>query len=134
MRREFLGEVRCLVFDPHAAAEDRERTVRWADWGRGSGFFHRALPTGSYGPASPTSYYFSFDSWRVECRKAKQWLPALIYSQQGDFQDAQTKNMAFKTIQAMQTRLWGYCSWRHWGSEQELTKVLVETPVKDQAG
>src|SRR5260370_29615555 len=84
---------------------------------------------GSFGPASLTSYYFSFDSWRMNAGK-KQWLPALIYSQQGDFQDAQTKGMRFTPFKA-QTRLWGYSPVGA-GEGQELTKVLVEAPVKDQ--
>jgi len=129
VRREFLGEVRCLVFDLTPLPKTGKGRFVGRIWVEDQDFSIVRF-NGSYGPASLTSYYFSFDSWRVNAGK-KQWLPALIYSQQGDFQDAQTKSMAFKPFKA-QTRLWGYAPGGA-GEEQELTKVLVETPVKDQA-
>src|SRR5580704_13579552 len=128
VRREFLGEVRCLVFDLTPLPKSGKGRFTGRIWVEDQDFSIVRF-NGSFGPASLTSYYFSFDSWRVNAGK-KQWLPAFIYSQQGDFQDAQTKNMAFKPFKA-QTRLWGY-SPGGVGEEQELTKVLVETPVKDQ--
>src|SRR5580693_389633 len=128
VRREFLGEVRCLVFDLTPMPKSGKGRFVGRIWVEDQDF-NIVRFNGSFGPASLTSYYFSFDSWRVNAGK-KQWLPAFIYSQQGDFQDAQTKNMAFKPFKA-QTRLWGY-SPGGVGEEQELTKVLVEAPVKDQ--
>jgi hypothetical protein len=129
VRREFLGEVRCLVFDMTPLPKTGKGRFVGRIWVEDQDYSIVRF-NGSFGPASLTSYYFSFDSWRVNAGK-KQWLPAFIYSQQGDFQDAQTKNMAFKPFKA-QTRLWGY-SPGGVGEEQELTKVQVETPVKDQA-
>jgi hypothetical protein len=131
VRREFLGEVRCLVFDVDP--------LRKADKGRFVGRiwvedqdYHIVRFNGAYGGSSLISNYFNFDSWRTNAGK-NQWLPAFIYSQEGDVQDEQTKRMAFKPFRA-QTRLWGYDLGHDW-EEQELTKVLVEaaTPVKDQA-
>jgi hypothetical protein len=129
VRREFLGEVRCLVFDMTPLSKNGKGRFVGRIWVEDQDYSIVRF-NGSFGPASLTSYYFSFDSWRVNTGK-KQWLPAFIYSQQGDFQDAQTKNMGFKPFKA-QTRLWGYSPGGA-GEEQELTKVLVETPVKDQA-
>src|SRR5256884_9638317 len=57
--------------------------------------------------------------------------PGLIYSQEGDAQDPQTRRLGFKPFRA-QTRLWGY-DLGHAREEQELSKVLVEAPVKDEA-
>ena len=127
VRREFLGEVRCLVFDMTPLPKTGKARFVGRIWVEDQDYSIVRF-NGSFGPASLTSYYFSFDSWRVNAGK-KQWLPAFIYSQQGDFQDAQTKNMAFKPFKA-QTRLWGYAPGAE--EEQELTKVLVEAPVKDQ--
>ncbi len=128
VRREFLGEVRCLVFDLTPLPKTGKGRFVGRIWVEDQDYSIVRF-NGSYGPASLISYYFSFDSWRVNAGK-KQWLPAFIYSQQGDFQDQQTKNMGFKPFKA-QTRLWGYAPGGA-GEEQELTKVLVEAPVMDQ--
>jgi hypothetical protein len=129
--REFLGEVRCLVFDVDPVRKnDKGRFVGriWVE----EQDYHIVRFTGAYGGSSLISNYFNFDSWRINAGK-NQWLPAFIYSQQGDVQDEQTKRMAFKPFRA-QTRLWGYHLGRVW-EEQELNKVLVEspTPVKDES-
>jgi hypothetical protein len=129
VRREFLGEVRCLVFDLTPMPKSGKGRFVGRIWVEDQDF-NIVRFNGSFGPASLTSYYFSFDSWRMNAGK-KQWLPAFIYSQQGDFQNAQTKNLAFKPFKA-QTRLWGYAPGGV-GEDQELTKVLVEAPVTDQA-
>ena len=128
VRREFLGEVRCLVFDltptPKSGkgrfvgriwVEDQDNTI--------------VRFNGSYGPASLTSDYYSFDSWRVNAGKDR-WLPAFIYTQQGDFADPVTKRLAFKPFRA-QTRLWGYGP-NGAAPEQELTKVLVDGPLSQR--
>src|SRR6267143_2046078 len=130
VRREFLGEVRCLVFDVDPLTKsDKGRFVGriWVE----DQDYHIVRFNGAYGGSSMTSYYFNFDSWRANAGK-NQWFPAFIYSQQGDAQDAQTKRMAFKPFRA-QTRLWGYALGHAW-EEQEMSNVLVEaaTPVKDQ--
>jgi hypothetical protein len=131
VRREFLGEVRCLVFDVDP--------VRKTDKGRFVGRiwvedqdFHIVRFNGAYGGSSLISNYFNFDSWRTNAGN-NQWLPAFIYSQEGDVKDAQTKRLAFKPFRA-QTRLWGYDLGRV-AQEQELNKVLVESPipVKDES-
>jgi hypothetical protein len=79
---------------------------------------------GGYSGGSQTRYYFNFDSWRTNAGK-NEWLPAFIYSEEVD-------NQAVATFKA-QTRLWSYAP-DHAREEQELSKVLVETPapVKDQ--
>ena len=131
LRREFLGEVRCLVFDVTPLPKSGKGRFVGRIWVEDQDY-HIVRFNGGYGASSLTSHYFSFDSWRVNAGK-NQWLPALIFSQQGDLQDPRTKRMAFKPFRA-QTRLWGYAS-AHVREEQELTKVLVEAPapVKDQA-
>jgi Peptidase family M48 len=129
VRREFLGEVRCLVFD----LTPYPKSGKWRFVGRiwvEDQDYHIVRFNGSYGPPSLTKDYFSFDSWRVNDGK-NQWFPAFIYSQQGDFQDPLTQSLAFKPFKA-QTRLWGYSPGTT-NSEQALTKVLVEGSV-DGAG
>src|SRR5437016_2987369 len=122
--REFLGEVRCLVFDLDPSSKgDKGRFVGriWVE----DLEYHIVRFNGGYGGGSKTSYYFNFDSWRTNAGK-NEWLPAFIYSEEVD-------NMAVPSFRA-QTRLWSYAP-SHVRDEQELSKVLVETPrpVKDQS-
>ncbi len=129
VRREFLGEVRCLVFDVDPVKKgDKGRFVGriWVE----DQDFHIVRFNGAYGGPSLVSNYFNFDSWRTNVGK-NQWLPAFIYSEEGSVRDAKTKSLGFKALRA-QTRLWGY-DLGHAHQEQELSKVLVEasTPIRD---
>jgi Peptidase family M48 len=129
IRREFLGEVRCLVFDVGPVRKNDKGRFVGRIWVEDQDF-HIVRFNGAYGGSSLISNYFNFDSWRTNAGK-NQWLPAFIYSQQGDIQDEQTRRMAFKPFRA-QTRLWGY-DLGHAAEEQELNKVLVEAPVRDDS-
>jgi hypothetical protein len=130
VRREFLGEVRCLVFnvDPLPKAGKGRFVGRiWVE----DQDYHIVRFNGAYGGSSLTSNYFNFDSWRTNGGK-NLWLPAFIYSEEGSVRDPKTKRLGFKAFRA-QTRLWGY-DLGNVREEQELSKVLVEgpTPVNDR--
>jgi hypothetical protein len=129
VRREFLGEVRCLVFDVDPVRKNDKGRFVGRIWVEDQDY-HIVRFNGAYGGSSLISNYFNFDSWRTNAGK-NQWLPAFIYSQEGDALDPQTKRLGFKPFRA-QTRLWGY-DLGHAQEEQELNKVLVEGPVKDEA-
>jgi hypothetical protein len=127
VRREFLGEVRALVFD--VVPKDKKEEGRFAGriWVEDQDF-HIVRFNGAYSGSKRGNLYFHFDSWRVNADK-NNWLPALIYSEESDIRFALSKKIMFKA----QTRLWGY----NLGAakqEQELSKILVEaeTPVNDQ--
>jgi hypothetical protein len=128
VRREFLGDVRCLVFDvtpQPSAGKGRFMGRIWVE----DRDFHIVRFNGAYNGSSRTNFYFHFDSWRV-FTGTRQWLPAFIYSEEGEVKYAVTRKLMFKS----QTRLWGYNVGRG-KQEQELNKILVEAsqPVKDQA-
>jgi hypothetical protein len=127
VRREFLGEVRCLVFDVTPLNKSGKGRFLGRIWVEDQDF-HIVRFNGAYNGASKTNYYFHFDSWRVNTG-ANQWLPAFIYSEESDVHYAFAKRLMFKA----QTRLWGY-NLGHAREEEELSKVLIEssTPVKDQ--
>jgi hypothetical protein len=125
VRREFLGDVRCLVFDLTPQPKSGKGRFVGRIWVEDQDYVIVRF-NGSFGPASLTSNYFSFDSWRVNVGKDR-WLPAFIYSQQGDFQDPLTKSLAFKPFRA-QTRLWGYAPGGA-KPEQELTKLMIDGPL-----
>ncbi len=122
--REFLGDIRCLIFDVDPSSKpDKGRFVGriWVE----DQDYHIVRFNGGYSGRSQSSFYFNFDSWRTNAGK-NEWLPAFIYSEEVD-------NQAVATFRA-QTRLWSYAP-DHAREEQELSKVLVETPmaVKDQS-
>ena len=131
VRREFLGEVRCLVFDVDPVSKkDKGRFVGriWVE----DQDFHIVRFNGAYGGSSLTSNYFNFDSWRTNVGK-NLWLPSFIYSEEGSIHDKRTVNIGYKAFRA-QTRLWGY-DLGHAKQEQELNKVLVEAAgVRDAEG
>jgi Peptidase family M48 len=127
VRREFLGEVRCLVFDVTPLPKSGKGRFSGRIWVEDQGY-HIVRFNGAYVGSSKTSYYFHFDSWRVNVSK-DQWLPAFIYSEESDVHYALSKRLMFKA----QTRLWGY-NLGQAQEEQELSRILVEAPtaIKDQ--
>jgi hypothetical protein len=127
VRREFLGEVRCLVFDVTPLPKAGKGRFVGRIWVDDQGF-HIVRFNGAYTGSSRSAYYFHFDSWRVNAGP-DLWLPAFVYSEESNLNYALTKRLSFKA----QTRLWGY-NLGHSKQEQELSKILIEseTPVKDQ--
>jgi peptidase M48-like protein len=129
VQREFLGEVRCLVFDVSPLKKNDKGRFVGRIWVEDQDY-HIVRFNGSYGESFLLSNYFNFDSWRTNVGTSL-WLPALVFTEQGNVHDPQTARLAFKPFRA-QTRLWGY-NLGHAREEQELSKVIVEgpTPIKD---
>jgi hypothetical protein len=124
VRREFLGEVRCLVFDvspQDKAGKGRFLGRMWVE----DQDYNIVRFNGAYGGAGHSSWYFHFDSWRTNVQPGL-WMPSFIYSEEKDLHYALAKKLDFKA----QTRLWGYNVGRS-SQEQELSRILVETPVQD---
>src|SRR6202030_3206267 len=126
VRREFLGEVRCLVFDVAPEAKAGKGRFLGRIWVEDQDY-HIVRFNGAYGGSGRTSWYFHFDSWRTNAQPGL-WLPSFIYSEEKDLHYALTKKLDFKA----QTRLWGY-NVGHAGQEQELSKILVEAAVQDDS-
>jgi hypothetical protein len=128
VRREFLGEVRCLVFD--VTPKSKTETGRFAGriWVEDQDF-HIVRFNGAYSGSTRGNLYFHFDSWRVNADKGN-WLPAFVYSEESEIKFSLSKKVQFKA----QTRLWGY-NLGQARQEQELSKILVEAdaPIKDQS-
>ena len=128
IRREFLGEVRCLVVDvePKQHASGGRFTGRiWVE----DQDYNIVRFNGTYTAASRNSYYLHFDSWRLNLRPGL-WLPAYVYSEESDLHYRMTRSLRFKA----QTRLWGYDLQRI-GRNEEFTQILVDAPqtVHDQS-
>ena len=130
MGREFLGEVRCLVFDIDPLPNTGKGRFAGRIWAEDDGY-HIVRFNGAYGGSSRSSYYFNFDSWRVNTGK-DSWLPAYIYSEEGNVQYGVTNHSAFRAFKS-QTRLWGY-DLNQAKDEQALSSVSIEAPkVNDQS-
>jgi hypothetical protein len=129
VRREFLGEVRCLVFDVDPLVKSEKGRFVGRIWVEDQDF-HIVRFNGTYSGSSLASYYFSFDSWRQNAGN-NQWLPAYIYSEEGNAQQYPAAKRHIRQPFRAQTRLWGYAL-SNVREQQELSKVLIEAPTKDQ--
>jgi hypothetical protein len=124
VKREFLGEVRCLVFDVTPLPKSGNGRFLGRIWVEDQDY-HVVRFNGGYGGGGHATWYFHFDSWRTNMQPGL-WLPSFVYSEEKELHYAPTKKLDFRA----QTRLWGY-NIGHAAQEQELSKILVETPVQD---
>jgi hypothetical protein len=124
VRREFLGEVRCLVFDVTPQEKSGKGRFLGRIWVEDQDY-NIVRFNGAYGGSGHASWYFHFDSWRANVQPGV-WVPSFVYSEEKDVHYNLSKKLDFKA----QTRLWGY-NLGHASQEQELSKILVETPVQD---
>jgi hypothetical protein len=122
-RREFLGDIRCLVFDLTPKKSAGHGRFLGRIWVEDEGFSIVRL-NGTYSHAARNSYYFHMDSWRLNLTPG-YWVPAYIYSEEGDFTAGAKNKIAFKA----QTRLWGY-NLKPGAQNDELTNIRVDS-VKD---
>src|SRR2546425_434630 len=126
VHREFLGDVRCIVFDVTPKKDAGKGRFLGRIWVEDQDFNIVRL-NGTYAPRPRTAYYFHMDSWRLNLIPG-YWVPAYIYSEEGDFGSGSKDKMAFKA----QTRVWGYDLKKN-GKEDELTQVVVDSSVKDES-
>ena len=122
-RREFLGDVRCLVFDLTPKKDAGRGRFLGRIWVEDQDFSIVRL-NGTYARPSRNSYYFHMDSWRLNLVPG-YWVPSYIYSEEGDFTAGTKNKIAFKA----QTRMWGY-NLKATSANDELTNIRVDS-VKD---
>jgi hypothetical protein len=128
VHREFLGEVRTLVFDVTPKKKAGKGRFLGRIWVEDQDFTIVRF-NGSFSGHDYSNLKFHFDSWRVNAGP-NLWLPAFIYSEEKTAAYPLTKGQTYKA----QTRLWGYDIGKS-RQEQELSQVLVESasPVVDQS-
>jgi len=127
IRREFLGDIRCLVFDVVPVnrlqagkfvgriwVEDRDDAIV-----RFNGTYVQSPPFKS----ARSERYFHFDSWRVNAGSAL-WVPAQIYVEE-EALPGQGKAHATPHFKA-QTRIWDYAAAPS-RKIDELTSILVDS-------
>ena len=125
VRREFLGEVRCLVFDVTPKPKSGRGRFLGRVWVEDQDYNIVRL-NGTYAPAPRNAYFFHMDSWRLNLIPG-YWVPSYIYSEEGDFSAGVKNKLAFKA----QTRIWGY-DLKKGGKDDELTQIRVDS-VKDES-
>ncbi|MFZ3341402.1 MAG: M48 family metalloprotease [Terriglobales bacterium] len=129
VRREFLGEVRCIVMD--VAPKKDAGTGRFVGrvWIEDQDY-NIVRFNGTYTTHSRGNYYFHFDSWRQNMRPGL-WLPSLIYSEESDLKTTFGQKLDYKS----QTRFWGYNL--NFTRNSEFTEITVDAPqdvqLKDQS-
>ena len=128
VRREFLGEVRCVVIDvaPKKNAGNGRFLGRvWVE----DQDYNIVRFNGTYYPHPRAAYYLHFDSWRQNLRPGV-WLPSLIYSEESDLKYKLGQTLNYKA----QTRLWGY-NLKDLRRNSEFTEITVDAPqsVQDQS-
>lgn len=128
VRREFLGEIRCLVIDVQPKPDQKLARFMGRIWVEDQDY-NIVRFNGTYAPQPKTNFFFHFDSWRLNMRPGT-WLPAYIYSEESNLKTGLTKTLHFKA----QTRLWGY-DLKALGKNEEFTQILVDSPesIKDQS-
>jgi hypothetical protein len=124
VRREFLGDVRCLVFDVTPKKDAGKGRFLGRIWVEDQDYNIVRL-NGTYAPRPRNAFYFHMDSWRLNLIPG-YWVPAYIYSEEGDFSYGAKDKMAFKA----QSRIWGYDLKKN-AKEDELTSLRVDS-VKDE--
>jgi len=128
VRREFLGELRCLVIDLEPREGDRTPRFLGRIWVEDQDY-NIVRFNGTYSPQPRINFFFHFDSWRLNLRPGT-WLPAYVYTEESNLKTGLTKTLHFKA----QTRLWGY-DLKGLGKNEEFTQILVDSAqsVKDQS-
>ncbi|MGA2900102.1 MAG: hypothetical protein ABSF40_07725 [Candidatus Acidiferrales bacterium] len=129
VHREFLGEVRCVVFDVTPLPKSGKGRFKGRIWAEDQGYAIVRF-NGVYTPvAGINGFNLHFDSWRLNVQPGL-WLPAYIFSQESDLKDFMGNHVRFKS----QTRLWGY-NLKNVGRQEEFSELTIESPnaIQDQA-
>ena len=122
-RREFMGDVRCLVFDITPKKDAGRGRFLGRIWVEDQEFNIVRL-NGTFVHPSRNTYFFHMDAWRLNLVPG-YWVPSYIYSEEGDFTAGAKNKIAFKA----QTRMWGY-NLKTNTANDELTQIRVDA-VKD---
>ena len=93
VRREFLGDVRCLVFDVTPKPKSGLGRFLGRVWVEDQDYNIVRL-NGTYAPRPRNAYFFHMDSWRLNLIPG-YWVPSFIYSEEGDFSAGAKNAIAF---------------------------------------
>lgn len=120
LRREYLGDVRCIVYQVTPRKEAGRGRFIGRIWVEDQDY-NVVRFNGTYTVRAKDSQYVHFDSWRTNTGN-NLWLPTFVYSEEGISQPSAVK-VAFKA----QTKLWGYEPAKD-REREEFTNITVDTP------
>jgi hypothetical protein len=128
VRREFLGEVRCLVIDVQPKPRSGNSRFLGRIWVEDQDY-NIVRADGTFSPHPRYGYYLHFDTWRLNLHPGV-WLPAYIYSEESDLKTQMNRKLHYKS----QTRLWGYDP-QHLPHYEEFTQIQVDSAqaVRDRS-
>ena len=135
IRREFLDEVRTLVFDVQPKAGDRDG-FKGRLWVEDRGFNIVRFNGVSRELDSwlkrffRTNLSFHVDSWRVNVRGG-EWLPAYVYFEETDFNEYRAAPVEIPKLRG-QMRMWGY-QLTDPASQTAFTTIQIGGTVQDSS-
>jgi hypothetical protein len=137
VRREFLGESRCFVFDVRPLRDGRKGFVgriwiedRDYNLVRFNGASRRSEETLSGALKRKLSYHM--DGWRVNVAPGV-WVPSYVYSEETDLSTSSSKSSKKQARFKSQTRIWGYQA-QNIDRTGSLTTIQIDDPnVADTA-
>jgi hypothetical protein len=124
--QDFLGSVRCLMFDVSPKAHSRKRRFKGRIWVEDRDYTIVRF-NGAYVPERrflDSDFTVHFDSWRMNVQP-DLWLPAYIFTE-----GVNKKPGGFPGFKA-QTRLWGYSS-KAAAQESEFSALYIESDKQIQ--
>jgi len=129
VRREFLGDIRCVVIDVQPKLEAPAGRFQGRVWVEDKDFSIVRF-NGTFSRLAKNNFSLHFDSWRLNM-KPGMWLPAYVYSEESD----QETGAAHVHLKA-QTRLWGYdlkSGMKNHNDEYAQIMVDPQQPVEDHS-
>jgi hypothetical protein len=129
--REFLGDVRCLVFEVTPLPKSGKARFLGRIWVEDQSYtvvrFNGSLSPIHEGP----NYHCHFDSWRTNV-KPGVWVPAVAFAEETNLKVQKVFSRYFRF--RAQTRFWGYGQ-KITGRQQEFSDLTIDapTPFRDDA-
>lgn len=128
VRREFLGSVRCYVFDVTPLPKSGDGRFQGRIWVEDQNYTIVRF-NGVFVPVARTfGWNLHFDSWRTNVAP-NMWVPSYIYSAESDLKDFPFGHVRYRS----QTRLWGF-NLKLASRESAFSDLTVESSqVQDQS-
>jgi hypothetical protein len=128
VRREFIGEARCIVID----VQPKEKAPKGLFTGRiwvEDRDFSIVRFNGTYSGRADYTHYLHFDSWRFNLQ-GDVWLPSYIYVEESGTK--RSSALFHDLYLKAQTRLWAYDP-EQLNREKEFTQIKVDSSVDDHS-
>jgi Peptidase family M48 len=127
VRREFLGETRCIVIDVQPVKKAREGSFTGRIWVEDRDL-NIVRFNGTYAGRSTFTHYLHFDSWRFNLQ-ADVWLPSYVYVEESGTKH--TSPLFHDLYLKAQTRLWAYDP-ETLSHAEEFTQIKVDNSIDDR--